>query len=153
MRFRKYDWVADGNWENCVRSQGAYSEGDWGVIVLCTIFLVSSSINASSFHRMWLDTFWTGLVGHLSYTAGTEKSISHIFFINFGRYASFRPPWSLYKRGWIWLVTLYHFSYHMHSLDLYVDYGLENGKPEWRVIYVKKFFENVAWVHTNTDLI
>ena len=36
----KYDRAADGNWENCVRSQDAYSEGDWGVIVLCTMFLV-----------------------------------------------------------------------------------------------------------------
>ena len=25
----------------CVRSQGAYFEGDWGVVVLCTMFLVS----------------------------------------------------------------------------------------------------------------
>ena len=37
----KYDETVDSNWENCVRSQGAYSEGDWGVIVLCTMFLVS----------------------------------------------------------------------------------------------------------------
>ena len=34
----KYDGAADGDWENYVRSQG---EGDWGVIVLCTVFLVS----------------------------------------------------------------------------------------------------------------
>ena len=38
---RKYDGAADDDWENCVRSQGAYFEGDWGVIVLCTVFLVS----------------------------------------------------------------------------------------------------------------
>ena len=37
----KYDRAADGDWENCVRFQGAYFEGDWGVIVLWTIFLVS----------------------------------------------------------------------------------------------------------------
>ena len=37
----KYDTAADGNWDNCVRSQGAYFEGDWGVIVLGTMFLVS----------------------------------------------------------------------------------------------------------------
>ena len=36
----KYDGVGDSNWENCVRSQGAYFEGDWGVIVLCTVFLI-----------------------------------------------------------------------------------------------------------------
>ena len=29
------------HWENCVRSQGAYFKGDWGIIVLCTLFLVS----------------------------------------------------------------------------------------------------------------
>ena len=28
-------------WENCVRSQVAYFEGDWSIIVLCTMFLVS----------------------------------------------------------------------------------------------------------------
>ena len=37
----KYSRVADGDWENCVRSQGAHVEGDWGVIVLHTMFLVS----------------------------------------------------------------------------------------------------------------
>ena len=37
----KYDGEADGDWEYCVRSQGAYFEGDWGIIVLCTMFLVS----------------------------------------------------------------------------------------------------------------
>ena len=36
----KYDKAADGNWENCVKSQSAYFEGDWGIIVLCTMFLV-----------------------------------------------------------------------------------------------------------------
>ena len=38
----KYNGAADGTWENCVsRFQGAFSEGDWGVIFLCTMFLVS----------------------------------------------------------------------------------------------------------------
>ena len=57
----KYE-VADGNWENCVRSQGAYFEGDWGVIVPCIMFLVSSSINTSIFHITWLDTFWRDFI-------------------------------------------------------------------------------------------
>ena len=35
-----YNGTDDGDWENCVRSQGAYFEGDWGVIILCTMFLV-----------------------------------------------------------------------------------------------------------------
>ena len=41
----KYYRAADGNWENCVRSQGAYFEGDWGVIVLCSMVLVSGIFN------------------------------------------------------------------------------------------------------------
>ena len=59
----KYNGAADGEQENCVRSQGAYFEGDrGGVIVLCTMFLVSSSIKASIFHSTWLDTFWIDLM-------------------------------------------------------------------------------------------
>ena len=54
----KYDRAGDGNCENCVRSQGAYFEGDWGVIVLCTIFLISSSINLYFSYYM-AETFWT----------------------------------------------------------------------------------------------
>ena len=38
---RKYRGAANGDWENCVKSQDAYFEGDWGVIVLYTMFLVS----------------------------------------------------------------------------------------------------------------
>ena len=49
----KYDGAADGNWENCARSQGAYFEGDWRVTVLCTMYLLSSSINVSIFHITW----------------------------------------------------------------------------------------------------
>ena len=40
----KYNGAAGGDWENCVRSQSTYFEGDWGINVLCT-FLISSSIN------------------------------------------------------------------------------------------------------------
>ena len=36
----RYDGRADGYWKTCVRPQGAYFEGDGGVIVLCTMFLV-----------------------------------------------------------------------------------------------------------------
>ena len=37
----KYNRAADGDWKNCVKSQAAYFQGDQGVIVLCTICLVS----------------------------------------------------------------------------------------------------------------
>ena len=56
----KYDGAADGDGENCMRSQGAYFEGDWGVIVLCTVFLVSCIFFNTCLQ--WLDTFWTDLV-------------------------------------------------------------------------------------------
>ena len=59
----KYNGAANGNWENCVRSQGAYFEGDSGVIVLCTIFLVFC-ISFSKwlyFSYYMVDTFWTDL--------------------------------------------------------------------------------------------
>ena len=58
----KYNGAADGDLENCVRSQSAYFEGDWGVIVLCTMFLVSSSINVSIFHITWLDTYTNSVI-------------------------------------------------------------------------------------------
>ena len=60
----KYDRAADGDWENCVRSQGASFEGDWGIVVLCTMFLASCIFcnKCLFFHITWLDTFWTGLV-------------------------------------------------------------------------------------------
>ena len=57
----KSNRAADGNWENCVRSQGTYFEGNWGIIVLYTMFLLTSSINVS-FHITWLDNFWTDLI-------------------------------------------------------------------------------------------
>ena len=69
----KYNGAAHGDWENCVRSQGAYFEGDWGVTVLCTMFLVSSLINASTFHTAWLDTLWTDLIHDKS--QGVHKNL------------------------------------------------------------------------------
>ena len=47
-----------------MRSQGAYSEGTEVSLsyVQRFLYLVSSSINVSIFHSVWLDTFWTDLV-------------------------------------------------------------------------------------------
>ena len=39
--WRRYYWTAGGDWENCVKSQGVHFEGDWDIIVLCTMFLES----------------------------------------------------------------------------------------------------------------
>ena len=76
----KYDGAAEGNWENCVRSQGAYFEGDWGVIVLCTMFLVSSSISVFYFHITWFDTFWTDLVYISIYIIIYKPTYVHTYF-------------------------------------------------------------------------
>ena len=45
-----------------MRSQGACFQGDGGITVLCTMFLVSSSINVSIFYITWLNIFWADLV-------------------------------------------------------------------------------------------
>ena len=58
----KYDRAADGDWEDCVRSKGAYFEGDWGIIVLGTMFLVPSSLSLFFIDSTWPDSFWTDLV-------------------------------------------------------------------------------------------
>ena len=47
---------------DCVRSQSTYFEGDWGINVLCTMFLVSSSISVFIFHITCLDTCQTDIV-------------------------------------------------------------------------------------------
>ena len=60
----KYNRAANGNWENCARSQGAYFEGDWGSIVLCAMFLVSCIVfnKCLTFHMAWLDIFRKSLI-------------------------------------------------------------------------------------------
>ena len=60
----KYNRATDGDWEKCVRSQSAYFEGDWSIIVLCTMFPISCIFfnNVSIFHIAWLDTFWSDLI-------------------------------------------------------------------------------------------
>ena len=75
-----YNWEADGEWESCVSSQGAYFEGDWGVTVLCTMFLVSSSINVSIFHSTWLDTFWTDLICLSMYVIYISRILKYRIF-------------------------------------------------------------------------
>ena len=60
----KYNGAADGGWENCVRSQCAYFEGDWSITVLCTMFLVSCVLfnKCLYFSYYMTGTFWTDLV-------------------------------------------------------------------------------------------
>ena len=92
---RKYDRTADGDRENCVRSQSAYFEGEWGVIVLCTMFPISSSINASIFQIAWLDTFWTDLV-HQQITVSTLENL----YILEKKYKHMHSNFKVKMEGW-----------------------------------------------------
>ena len=55
--WRRYYWTAGGDWENCVKSQGVYFEGDWGIIVLCTMIFVCCVFFNKCLYLAWLDTF------------------------------------------------------------------------------------------------
>ena len=59
------DGVADGDWENGVRSQGAYVEGDWGFLsyVQCSLYFASSLIN------VYFSYYMAGDYGQTLYTA------------------------------------------------------------------------------------
>ena len=79
----KYDGAADGNWENCVRSQSAHFEGDRGVIALCTMFFVPCIFFSKClyfFHSARLDTCWTDLV-YSTYCMPSAAE-SHFRYIN-----------------------------------------------------------------------
>ena len=91
----KYDGAVDGDRENCVRSQSAYFEGEWGVIVLCTMFPISSSINASIFQIAWLDTFWTDLV-HQQITVSTLENL----YILEKKYKHMHSNFKVKMEGW-----------------------------------------------------
>lgn len=54
---------AEGDQENCVRSQGAHCEQAWGIVVPCTIFLVPCIFfnKCLYFSYAWLNTFCAGL--------------------------------------------------------------------------------------------
>ena len=72
----KYNRVADSNWENCVRSQGAYFEGDWGIIVLCTMFLVTCVFNKCFYFFMlhgWIPSGQTLFVDSNEQNKGMNK--------------------------------------------------------------------------------
>ena len=68
----KYNRAADGEWENCVRSQGACFEGTEASLsgVQCFLYFISSSISISNFYIIWLVNFWTDFLAR-SAVAGT----------------------------------------------------------------------------------
>ena len=93
----KYDGTADGEWENCVRSQCAYFEGAEVSLsyVQCFLYLVSSSINVSIFHTAWLDTFWTEL-----YTSRKEEGCFPRGQLLFSVWSSDAPFYIFLGRTW-----------------------------------------------------
>ena len=62
-----------------MRSKGAYFEGDCGIIVLCIMCLVSSPVNVSIFHIIWLYTFWADLVYLFKYYFSPRFLPNHFF--------------------------------------------------------------------------
>ena len=55
----KYNVTAYGDCENYVRSQGTTFEGEWGITVLCTVFLVSCLFfNKCLYFWPWLMAQW-----------------------------------------------------------------------------------------------
>ena len=71
----KYVGAAGGDWENCVRPQGAYLGGDWGVIVLCTMFLVSCIF----FNKCLYFSYY--MTGHLLDKPRKIKYINQIYYL------------------------------------------------------------------------
>ena len=81
----KYNGATNGDWENCVRSQDAYFEGDWGIIVLRTMFLVSY-IFLNKMSLFFIVSGWI-LSGQASYTWQSKNT-------------NLSKPWSLPSKGW-----------------------------------------------------
>ena len=69
----KYNGAADGDWENGVRSQGASFDGNWGVIVLCTMHISSflKTLNPRSIK------YKSPFKHHKPYTRTVRKKSSH----------------------------------------------------------------------------
>ena len=85
----KYDGGADGDWENCVRSQGAHFKGTEASLssVQWFLYLASSSIKVSIFHITWLDTFWTDFIYYIYiniYTQGQRNKESQNWLLCIG---------------------------------------------------------------------
>ena len=74
-------------WDTHVRSQGAYFEGDLGVIVLWTMFLISSSISVSICHSSgWMlsgqaSVFWNPTLGTRTISKIWAKECVLIFLL------------------------------------------------------------------------
>ena len=91
MRFR----AADGDWKNCVKSQGAYFEGDWGIIVLCTMFLVSCNL----FNKgLYFSYYMAG------YLLDRPCIYTHILWLQLRKYACKNAH--IYSHKDLWLIKM-----------------------------------------------
>ena len=90
----KYNRAADGGWENCVRSQDAYFEGDWGTILLSTVFLVSCLFFSN---RLYFSYCMAGyLLDRPCVHQGEQGSLFRIFIMKlFNHYNSHK--WNVIK--------------------------------------------------------
>ena len=75
----KYNWIVDGNWENCVRSQGTYFEGDGGIIVVCTMFLVSYILFNKCLFFILYGWVLSGQTSHMCHILCIQSSIKRHF--------------------------------------------------------------------------
>ena len=55
----KHNLAADGDCEKCVRSRGACFKGNWGIIVLCIMFLLSCTFLSEYLYVLY---YMTGLL-------------------------------------------------------------------------------------------
>ena len=143
----KYDKAADGNWENCVRSQGAHFEGDWGIIVPCTMFLVSCV-----FINKCLYSY---------YTAGYLMNRPHIFifFMAFDSQGAFQKDWPNQTS----FNNAYKFHYHTLAwnnlfktfllITLVMKWNLDVLIASLRLLWLqKRRLQMVPWLHITVCL-
>ena len=81
----QYGGAVDGDWENYVRFQGVCFEGHWGVIVLCTMFLVSCIFSFSYLMAGYLlDRSRVFLLSHRTLRCCLFLKVTFIFVLQFG---------------------------------------------------------------------
>ena len=97
----KYDGVADSNWKNYVRVQGAYFEGDWGVIVLCTMFLVSCIFSNKCLYFLYYTAGY--LLDKPNISEETQNANSKVYMHSYVHWIIIYNSQAI-KATWCWLL-------------------------------------------------
>ena len=116
---------------------------------LCTMFLVSSSINVSIFHITWLDTLWTDLaVYHQRKTTKWKwanywiniKSLDIWNYYNFDARVCTFVPWDVTKS--LWKCNIQYLVLTTKHTGRY-GYGYKNlyAIPLWEACFGRIFME------------